>query len=73
MNRIKELREASGLSASGLAKIIGTAKTSVCGWESGTVVPSVYAAYKMAKFFGVSIEYMMGYREVKTYGNKKSN
>ena len=63
MNRIKELREAAGLTVSGLADIIGAGTASVCKWENGTVVPNVYAAYKMAREFGVSIEYLMGYQE----------
>ena len=65
MNRIKELREAAGLTVSGLADIIGAGTASVCKWENGTVVPSVYAAYKMAKEFGVSIEYLMGYKQTR--------
>lgn len=73
MNRIKELREARGMTASELARTIGVAKTSVREWEKENVIPSVYAAYKTAKALGVTIEYMMGYMEVKADGNEKGN
>lgn len=61
MNRMKELREAKGLSKSAVAEAVGIAASAILKYEDGITQPSVYAAWKLAKLYGVTIEEMMGY------------
>lgn len=61
MNRMKELREAKGLSKSAVAEAVGITVSTILKYEAGRTQPSVYAAWKLAKLYGVTIEEMMGY------------
>ena len=61
MNRMKELREEKGLSKSAVAETIGITVSAILKYEAGITQPSVYAAWKLAKLYGVTIEEMMGY------------
>ena len=61
LNRMKELREAKGLSKSAVAEAVGITASTILKYEAGTTQPSVYAAWKLAKLYGVTIEEMMGY------------
>lgn len=61
MNRMKELREANGLSKSAVAEAIGITVSAILKYEAGITQPSVYAAWKLARLYGVTIEEMMGY------------
>ena len=58
---MKELREAKGLSKSAVAEAVGIAASGIAKYEAGITQPSVYAAWKLAKLYGVTIEKMMGY------------
>lgn len=61
------------MSKSAVAEAVGIAVSAIAKYEAGITQPSVYAAWKMAKLYGVTIEEMMGYREVKTDGSEKGN
>ena len=50
--RIKEQRIKKGLSQQQLGEIIGVTKLSVCGYESGTRLPSLETFEMMAELFG---------------------
>ena len=55
MNRIRELREQKGLQQKELAVDIGISQPTVSDWESGRK-----STMKLSKYFGVSVEYLMG-------------
>lgn len=59
--RLKCLRESSGYrSQSSFAADFGTAQSTVAGWESGKREPSYETTEKLANFFGVSVDYLLG-------------
>lgn len=60
MNKIKELREALGLSQKALAIDIKVSQPTVSAWESGLKVMSNKSAAKLADYFHVSIDYLLG-------------
>ena len=57
---LKELRTEKGLSIDALAKKVSLSRSSISRWELGKNPPDIYAAEKLADFFQVSIEYMLG-------------
>jgi len=58
--RLKELREERGLSMAALGKHIGYTYSSVSRWESGIHIPTIDILVKLADFFKVSTEYLVG-------------
>ncbi len=59
-NNILELRQNANLSQSKLAKALGTSQANVSRWEKGINEPSVLECWKIADFFGVSIDVVCG-------------
>ena len=60
---IKKLRVARGLNQVEFAKTIGVTKQCVSNWENDNVVPSIDMLCKIADFFGVSTDYLLGRSE----------
>ena len=60
MNRIAELRKAINISQAKLGKIIGVAQNTICNWENGNREPDQNSLTKLAEFFNVSIDYLLG-------------
>jgi transcriptional regulator with XRE-family HTH domain len=59
--RIKELRLEKGLSQGELAKYMQIRnRSTLAGWELGRVSPDHKMIIKMANFFGVSTDYLLG-------------
>jgi len=58
--RIKMLREKRGLSQAEVAKRLGIARTTYSGYEIGTREPDQNTLIKLAKFFDVSVDYLLG-------------
>ena len=58
--RLKELRLEKGLSIGGLAKEIGIGSSSLCRWENMQADVKGSQLIILAKYFGVSIDYLMG-------------
>ena len=59
-NRIKELRKQSRLSQQALADQIGVFRNTISNWETGYSQISLENAKKVAKYFGVTIDYLLG-------------
>jgi transcriptional regulator with XRE-family HTH domain len=57
---IKELREKMGLTQKEFAERFGTAMTTVSGWETGNRTPRLEVLEKLAEFFGVTVNYLLG-------------
>ncbi|ACJ16839.1 Hypothetical transcription regulator [Thermococcus onnurineus NA1] len=55
-NRVRELREARGLTQEELAKALGVTRQTIIAIEKGKYDPSLKLAFKIARFFGVLIE-----------------
>ena len=60
VERIKQLREEDGLSQAQLAKAVGISQSAIALWELGDRTPSADAIIKLAKFFDVSTDYLLG-------------
>jgi len=60
---IKKLRLARGLNQVEFAKILSVTKQCVSNWENDNVVPSIDMLCKIADFFGVSTDYLLGRSE----------
>lgn len=57
---IRELRTARGISQVGLAKEMNVSKQCVSNWENDNVLPSVEMLVKLADFFGVTTDALLG-------------
>ena len=64
MNRIKELREMAGKQQKELAIDLGVSQPTVSDWESGRKVPSAKSTSKLADYFQVPIDYLLGRESV---------
>lgn len=60
MIRIRELREARGLQQKELAIDLGVTQPTISGWELGIKVPSARNTQRLADYFGVSVDYLLG-------------
>lgn len=58
---IKLLRKEKNLTQEELAEKIGVAKLTILRWENGDRVPKADKAQLLADFFGVSVEFLLGY------------
>ena len=55
-NRIEEIRKERGIRQDEFAKLMGVSRQTISSLETGRYNPSIYLAYKIAKYFGMSIE-----------------
>ena len=60
---IKRLRLARGLNQVDLGKSLGVTKQCVSNWENDNVLPSVEMLVKIADYFGVSTDNLLGRAE----------
>ena len=58
--KIKELREEKQISQKALAVAIGTSQRNIGRWENGENEPSYSQLVKLADFFQVSLDYLVG-------------
>lgn len=66
MNKIRQLREQRGMQQKELALELSVSQPTVSDWEAGRKIPSAKSTMKLAKFFSVSVEYLMGGTEETT-------
>lgn len=66
-SRVRNLRYIRGLNQSDLGNIIGVSKASISGYEHATRNPSYKNLDKLADFFGVSSDYLLGREELLVY------
>ena len=62
-NRIEEIRKARGLRQEDFAKSMGVSRQTISSLETGRYNPSIFLAYKIAKYFGMSIEEVFIFEE----------
>jgi putative transcriptional regulator len=55
-NRVRELRDAHSLTQKELGEQVGVSRQAINAIETGKFDPSIWLAYDLAQFFGVSIE-----------------
>ncbi len=64
--KIRALRLARGIRQEELGRRIGASKQSVSNWENGNILPSIDVLIRLADFFGVSTDYLLGRDSRKT-------
>ena len=58
--RLKELRAEKGLSLKEVEKLTGISDTSISRWEMGKSEPGCEQLIILAKFFHISVDYLLG-------------
>lgn len=58
--RIREVRQARGMSQVELAGLLGVTKQSVSNWENDNIQPSIEMLVKLAQTLSVSADYLLG-------------
>lgn len=62
-NRLEEIRKARGLSQEELAKILAVSRQTISSLEKGRYNPSILLAFKIARYFELTIEEIFIYEE----------
>ena len=62
-NRLEEIRKRRGMKQEELAAALGVSRQTIGSLENGRYNPSIILAFKIARFFGVSIEEIFIYEE----------
>ena len=57
---IRELRKSFNISQVQLAKELGVTKQCVSNWENDNILPSLDMLLKIAKYFNVTTDYLLG-------------
>lgn len=60
MNRLKELRKQHGLTLDDVEEELGIGRGTYNNYENGKTFPKLKTLIKMAEFYGVTIDYMLG-------------
>ena len=55
-NRIEQIRKERGIRQDAFAKLMGVSRQTISSLETGRYNPSIFLAYKIAKYFGMTIE-----------------
>ena len=71
MNRIKELRTERGITQADLAKILKISDRAVGYYENGDREPDYSTLLKIADYFDVSIDYLLGVSDVRNPNSAK--
>lgn len=62
-NRIEEIRKERGIRQDEFAKLMGVSRQTISSLETGRYNPSIYLAYKIAKYFDMTIEEVFIFEE----------
>lgn len=60
IQRLKELREKKDVSQSKLADYMGVSQQAIAKWETDKATPDPDALLKLAEYFNVSVDYLLG-------------
>lgn len=58
--RLKELREAKGLSQIDVGKRLDVTRSTISGYECNSITPSLEQLVRLAVLYNASLDYMMG-------------
>ena len=62
-NRIEEIRKARDVNQEELARALGVSRQTISSLENGRYNPSIELAYKLSKYFGMTIEEVFIFEE----------
>lgn len=69
-NRIRDLREDLDLRQIDVSKATNIDQKTLSNYETGKTNPDSYSIMKLADFFNVSTDYLLGYSEINIKSNK---
>lgn len=64
IERIKDLMNEERISQAELARSVGISQSAVCNWLNGKMEPSIDSLWRLADFFDVSVDYIIGRKEI---------
>lgn len=70
--KIQKLRKERGLTQEQFAEQMFVSRTAVSKWETGRGVPSVESLQMIAKFFGITLDELLGAEEVASIAGKEN-
>ena len=70
-NRIEEIRKDRGIRQEEFAKELGVSRQTISSLETGRYNPSIFLAWKIARYFGMSIEEVFIFEEDDLNGGNK--
>lgn len=70
-NRLRALRQDKDLTQDTLAKNLNINRKTLSNYETGSRTPDIYLIIKMAEYFDVSVDYMLGRIDFPTQYTKK--
>lgn len=73
MNRIRDLREDADLKQSDLAEAVGISQKTLSNYETGKTNPDSYSIIKLAEFFNVSADYLLGIDNIGTRNRRAAD
>ena len=59
---LTENRRKVGITQEDLARFLGVSKAAVSKWETGSAYPDILMLPRLASFFNITIDQLMGYR-----------
>ncbi len=62
-NKIEEIRKEKGILQDEFAKVMGVSRQTISSLENGRYNPSIMLAYKIARYFGMTIEEVFIFEE----------
>ncbi|MBQ1576123.1 MAG: helix-turn-helix transcriptional regulator [Oscillospiraceae bacterium] len=62
-NRIEEIRRTRGIRQEEFAKAMGVSRQTISSLETGRYNPSIFLAYKIARYFSMTIEEVFLFEE----------
>lgn len=62
-NRLEDLRRERGIRQEDLAAVLEVSRQTICSLENGRYNPSILLAFKIARYFGTTIEDVFIYEE----------
>ena len=65
-NRIEEIRKERGIKQDEFAGMMGVSRQTISSLETGRYNPSIFLAYKIAKYFNMTIEEVFIFDEEET-------
>lgn len=62
-NRIEDIRRMRGIRQEEFARAMGVSRQTISSLETGRYNPSIFLAYKIARYFGMTIEEVFLFEE----------
>lgn len=65
-DRLRALRQDKDLTQNALSKLLSIDRKTLSNYETGYRTPSIYLVVKMANYFEVSVDYILGITDIPT-------